>query len=158
MNFGEAIRTCFAKYATFSGRARRPEYWYFVLFLVLGGAVASALDALVFSALAARPLTTVFQLAVLLPLLAAGWRRMHDTGRPGWFYLLPLIVSLAFIFTATLGFFGGPNPTPNAEVTNIRFIALGVVQFIAALLLLWWLVQPTQAGDNAYGPEPAKSP
>ena len=48
MTFAQAVRTCFAKYATFSGRASRPEYWWFFLFLLLGSAIAGVLDGPIF--------------------------------------------------------------------------------------------------------------
>ena len=48
MSFTDAIRTCLRKYVTFSGRASRPEYWWFILFLFLGGMVASVLDGMLF--------------------------------------------------------------------------------------------------------------
>ena len=88
MTFRESIRVCFAKYSDFSGTASRSEYWWFVLFLVLGGAAASAATP---SALPAGSLGTVFSLATLLPLLAAGSRRLHDTGRSGWWQLFGLV-------------------------------------------------------------------
>ena len=80
MNFGQAITTCMSKYATFSGRARRSEYWWFYLFtLILSwGASLVAGDTLAF----------IVNLAFLLPILAAGARRLHDTGRSGWWQLL----------------------------------------------------------------------
>lgn len=82
MTFQESIRVCFTKYADFNGTASRSEYWWFVLFLVLGGAVASVL---------AHSYSTIFFLVTLLPLLAAGARRLHDAGRSGWFQLFGLV-------------------------------------------------------------------
>ena len=82
MTFQESIRVCFTKYADFTGTASRSEYWWFVLFLVLAGAAASVL---------ADSYGTVFFLATLLPLLAAGCRRLHDTGRSGWLQLIGLV-------------------------------------------------------------------
>jgi uncharacterized membrane protein YhaH (DUF805 family) len=88
MTFGESVRVCFAKYADFSGTASRSEYWWFVLFLVLAGAVASAVTP---ASLPRGSLGTVFSIATLLPLLAAGARRLHDTGRSGWLQLIGLV-------------------------------------------------------------------
>lgn len=81
MTFIESIRTCFAKYADFAGRASRAEFWWFALFVVL---VASALVAL------SETLGDVFLIAMLLPLLAAGTRRLRDAGKSGWWQLLLL--------------------------------------------------------------------
>lgn len=94
MTFQESIRICLLKYADFNGTASRPEYWWFVLFLGLGGAVASVLSS---------SSATIFFIVTLLPLLAVGARRLHDTGHSGWMQLIGLIpvagiVVLAFLF------------------------------------------------------------
>lgn len=82
MSFQESIRVCLSKYADFNGTASRAEYWWFALFLLLGGAVTSAFD---------ERYTTVFLLLMLLPLLAVGARRLHETGRSGWLQLFGLV-------------------------------------------------------------------
>ena len=82
MTFQESIKLCFSKYAEFGGRASRPEYWWFFLFVVLAGAALSTLSS---------ALGGVFYLATLLPSLAAASRRLHDTGRSGWWQLVALI-------------------------------------------------------------------
>ena len=96
MSFGEAVRTCFQKYADFSGRASRPEYWWFALFtvlvyaalFVLASAVGTASDAL--AGLVALLLFAAI-LGLILPSIAAAVRRLHDTGRSGWWYLIGLV-------------------------------------------------------------------
>lgn len=95
MGFTQSVKTCLSKYVVFSGRARRSEYWWFVLFVVLVNIGLAVLGAVFFgtdpeTGQGSNLLNSVFQLAILLPLLAAGWRRLHDTGRPGWYLLLPL--------------------------------------------------------------------
>ena len=87
MTFADSIRTCFAKYADFNGTASRSEFWWFQLFLVLVGAALSLLS---------TTLASLFYLAILLPDLAVGARRLHDTGKSGWWQLL-LIVPLGVI-------------------------------------------------------------
>ncbi len=90
MSFGEAVTTCLKKYATFTGRARRSEYWYFMLFLtvVVGGlfvlSQVTKNSAIVLVMLAV-------ELAFLLPALAATVRRLHDTGRSGWWYFIGFV-------------------------------------------------------------------
>ena len=88
MNFQDAIRTCLTKYADFSGRATRPEYWWFVLFVVLGGILLSLISSI---------LGGVFSLATLLPSLAAATRRLHDTQRSGWWQLIGLVPVIGVI-------------------------------------------------------------
>ncbi len=83
MNFGQAISSCFAKYATFSGRASRSEFWWFFLFQILVSIGTSFLGDLI-NGLAA--------LALLLPALAVGARRLHDIGKSGWWQLIALTV------------------------------------------------------------------
>ena len=108
MSFGDAVRTCFSKYADGKGRAGRPEYWWFflsyiivyIVALIIGGAIKASW--LVFIAL----------LVYIVPLIAAAVRRLHDTGRSGWWYLISLIplvgTIILIVFLASEG-----NPGPN---------------------------------------------
>jgi len=79
MNFGQAISSCLSNYATFSGRASRSEFWWFFLFQVLLMAAVSMIS---------EKLTGLVNLALLLPSLAVGARRLHDIGKSGWWQLL----------------------------------------------------------------------
>jgi uncharacterized membrane protein YhaH (DUF805 family) len=88
MSFTEAIQSCFSNYANFNGRARRSEYWYFILFsfivnviLVLLGRASN-----VFSYLG-----SIVTLAMFIPNLAVSIRRLHDIGKSGWYYLISFI-------------------------------------------------------------------
>ncbi len=83
---GNAISTCFKKYATFSGRASRSEYWFFYLFY----AIIYLIGALIGAAVGTAELVYLFTIPLWLPLAAAGIRRIHDTGRSGWFILVPI--------------------------------------------------------------------
>ncbi|KZE82677.1 DUF805 domain-containing protein [Paenibacillus polymyxa] len=75
-------------YVGFQGRARRTEYWMFVLFSVIASFIIGLIDGL----LGLTPiLTYIYSLAVLLPSLAVMARRLHDTGRSGWWILIGLI-------------------------------------------------------------------
>lgn len=91
--FADVIKTVFGRYIQFSGRARRSEYWYWVLFVVLVSIGLSVVDGFIFgfgeSDLAV--LGPLFSLATFLPSLAVGFRRMHDTGRSAWWLLIGLI-------------------------------------------------------------------
>jgi uncharacterized membrane protein YhaH (DUF805 family) len=82
------------KYATFSGRAQRAEYWYFVLFYILILVGLSIIDGIIgtFSSEAGIGLLSgLYSLAILIPSLAVGVRRLHDTGRSGWWLLIGII-------------------------------------------------------------------
>jgi uncharacterized membrane protein YhaH (DUF805 family) len=97
MSFQDAVRTCLQhKYADFSGRARRSEYWFFGLFVALAVVVlelAAVLLGQVSSALFTilGLLLIVGLLGVIVPSLAVGVRRLHDTGKSGWWLLLQLV-------------------------------------------------------------------
>ncbi|WP_374971182.1 DUF805 domain-containing protein [Terrabacter sp. BE26] len=113
MSFGEAVSTVLTqKYATFSGRARRSEYWFFYLFSILVTGVLNVLMA-VTGAKAISYLAILFGLALLIPSLAVGVRRLHDTGRSGWWLLIGLIPIIgAIILIVFLA--GDSQPGPNA--------------------------------------------
>ena len=93
MSFTEAIRVCLSKYVTFSGRARRSEFWFWSLFAVCIGVVAGIIDLIVGFSIA----TWVAYLGLLLPGIAVTIRRLHDTSRSGWFYLLCFVPFGGFV-------------------------------------------------------------
>ena len=81
MNFGQAISSCLSRYATFTGRASRPEFWWFFLFQILISLAAGMLGDVV---------SGLVSVGLLLPALAVGTRRLHDIGKSGWWQLLLL--------------------------------------------------------------------
>ncbi len=103
------------KYADFSGRAGRAEYWSFALTL---GVISSLLNLLGRDGGFFGVLATLFSLAIFVPSLSVGWRRLHDTGRKGAWYLIFLIPLIGWI------------------------------------ILIVWLCQPGQPGENEFGPSP----
>ena len=89
------------KYAVFSGRARRKEYWMFFLFNIIIAAVLGFIEGLIGTNASQNGqsiLGTIYQLAILIPSIAVGVRRMHDTDHSGWWLLFP-IVNLVFALT-----------------------------------------------------------
>lgn len=136
MSFGQAIRTCIDKFATFDGRATRSEFWWWYLFTALVSMVGY-IPLMVFGIIAASSdsgsamsgvlgiITVILWIvwiivvfALLIPTLAVGCRRLHDRGQSGWLLLLLLV------------------PCGNI------------------VLLVFWVLEGTP-GDNAYGPKPA---
>lgn len=100
MTFQDAVRTCLMqKYADFSGRARRSEYWFWVLFYVIVQAIASIIDNILGTRNSSGTglVTTIASLALLVPWLAVSARRLHDTGRSGWWTLLWIIPVVGWI-------------------------------------------------------------
>lgn len=97
MGFVDAIKTCFSKYVDFKGRARRPEYWWWVLFNVLVSIVLGLVDLALAAVHVPGVLSNLASLVFLLPSLAVGVRRLHDTDRSGWWLLLWLIPLIGWI-------------------------------------------------------------
>ena len=111
MNFSEAIKACFRKYADFSGRASRPEFWWFVLFQVLVLLVAGMLGKFIYAIAVA---------GLFVPGIAVGARRLHDIGKSGWFqllYLVPLVGIFLLIYWFVQPGEQGGNQHGNPEVT-----------------------------------------
>lgn len=109
------------KYAIFSGRARRKEYWFFALFNAIFSIVLSIIDGAIgsFSVEGGIGLLSgLYTLAILIPGLAVGFRRLHDTGRSAWWLLIvfvPLVGAIVLlVFTLQDSEAGenqyGPNP------------------------------------------------
>ncbi|KLV08835.1 membrane protein [Photobacterium aquae] len=117
------------KYAVFNGRARRQEYWYFLLFNVLIAVCLSLIDTYIINPLLGIPagteegglLSSVYSLAVLVPSIAVGVRRLHDIGKSGWWLLISLI------------------------------------PLIGVLVLVYFFVQDSHPEANEYGPNPKDS-
>jgi uncharacterized membrane protein YhaH (DUF805 family) len=95
MTFQESVTVCFRKYADFNGRATRPEYWWFFLFLFVASVAISYVSS---------TLSIVFTLATFVPAIAAATRRLHDTNRSGWWQLIGLVpligINVLIVFLA----------------------------------------------------------
>jgi uncharacterized membrane protein YhaH (DUF805 family) len=132
------------KYADFTGRSRRKEYWSFVLLTVAVFAVLYFVERqLDLTTRGMGLLTLLFQLAILLPTLAVGARRLHDTGRSGWW----LLIGYAPLLVATLLPFAGVADPGLAMILLVAALAGFVV------LLIFMVLEGTR-GPNAYGPDP----
>ena len=167
MGFTQSIKTCLSKYVVFSGRARRSEYWWFVLFVILVSIALAVLETVLFdtnpeTGQRSNLLNSVFQLAMLLPMLAAGWRRLHDTGRPGWYLLLPVAFSIATmvmlltgvaVFSALEADVEDPETLrgPAAFLGATGLMIVFAIQLVLSVFMIWWLTRPSQEGTNEYG-------
>lgn len=97
MNFWQAVSSVFRRYAEFSGRSCRSEYWYFTLFSFIVSTSLAMLDRAIFPHYPWSPLQAIYGVAVLLPTLAVGIRRLHDIDRSGWWLLIWLIPIVGWI-------------------------------------------------------------
>jgi hypothetical protein len=143
MGFGEAVSTCFRKYATFQGRARRSEFWYYYLFIIIVNVVLTipltialngSADGIVVNETTGEITTNgnaslsafaiimliivgVWALAILLPTLSVMVRRLHDADHSGWWWWINLVC------------------------------------FGWIVLLIFWVSEGTR-GPNRFGPDP----
>ncbi|UVO53071.1 DUF805 domain-containing protein [Sphingomonas sp. SUN039] len=170
------------RYAEFSGRSRRKEYWMFFLFnilvglgflvlmLVFGGAALFAAgaggDTSNPAALMAAGgavgiiylLNVLFSLAMLIPSIAVGVRRLHDTDRRGWWLLAPLAPYVA-IFVLSFGMIGmaasgGANETTTAASAAVLIGICGLAVLVLGVMLLVFMCLEGTRGPNRFGPDP----
>ena len=154
MSFGEAIKSVFSKYATFSGRACRSEFWYFYLFYIL---VAFGLSFLSIRIPVAKYLYILFGLGVFLPYTAVTVRRLHDIGKSGWFLLIFMVV---IFLISMLMFLIIDIIAPTVEGSSMTvFIVYSIFVLIVLALAIWlivWLCRDSQPGENKWGPNPTE--
>ena len=170
MGFFEAVSQVIRKSFVFKGRARRKEYWSWVLFsflsvivffpvlIVLAGSSPE-------SALWAPALMFLFGLLMFFPSLSVVFRRLHDVGRSGWwyggYYLVSLVVSaIMFASTASLAVTGLGNPeslNSGALIGGGIFMMIyGLAAFVYAIVMLVWLFTEGTQGPNKYGNDPKR--
>lgn len=123
MNMIEAVKAVFSKYATFEGRARRAEYWWFVLFnlivsIILGAAFGGGHGMGEGGMMMGGNLvSTIWSLATLLPSIAVGARRLHDIDRSGWWLLIGFLPLIGWIVLLVF-FVKSGTPGPNRFGTD----------------------------------------
>lgn len=116
-SIGQAFVRFWKKYATFSGRASRSEYWWFVLVSFVVSVVITLIGTVVAGDMTTASTTTgvddvlsgLWGLATLIPSLALAVRRLHDTNRSGWWVLLGLVPLVGWIILI-VWYASGPNP------------------------------------------------
>lgn len=141
--FGEAISTCLNKYATFSGRASRSEYWYFYLFCILIGLISGFIE------VAGSPAVSgLISLALVLPSLAVTVRRLHDTNRSGWWLGGPVLGLLGVgILIALIG--AGARSPDALAAPFLIILGLGYLGWTIALTVI--LCFKGTPGPNYFG-------
>jgi uncharacterized membrane protein YhaH (DUF805 family) len=126
MNFGTAIKAFWSNYTNFKSRARRSEYWFIQLFLVLANLATAAIDFALMNGDVDRFIANggggivglIWIIATIVPALAVLIRRLHDTNRSGWWALI------------------------------------GLVPFVGAIVLLVFTIEDSSNGQNKYGASP----
>lgn len=179
LGFMEAVKICWSKYADFTGRARRSEYWWFCLFtllvmllpliVVIVSAVGIGLDvsednytsfsgwylALILSIIVLMIIALIF----LVPSLAVTTRRLHDTGRSGWW----IVVSYAFSVISSFlqGFIMDPFLSADAgslsAASKVSIAVWGVIYLInlgLSITVFVFTLLDSHRGENKYGPSP----
>ena len=162
------------KYAQFSGRAPRAEFWWFMLFMLvafiaiwflLAGSLAGLMSvgtdqsSGMLQALGGGViLIVVCSLAIIIPSIAVQVRRLHDTNRSGWWlggYYLLYAVYMALAFSSVMSAAVDPNaaPEPNVGLLGLTMI-LGLALFVYMIVLLVFYVLPGTSGPNDYGSDP----
>ena len=141
---------CLRLYAVFKGRARRSEYWYFLLFNTAFGNMASLLDRLLTRSGRFGWIYTAYALVMLLPSLAVCVRRLHDTGRSGWQLMWYYIVGIAGIASS----FVIPNRKEMPDVFLPVLFAYCAAMITWAVIFLVRLCTDSRPGTNRYGPNP----
>jgi uncharacterized membrane protein YhaH (DUF805 family) len=126
MDIGTAVRSVLTQYANFTGRARRSEFWWFFLASFLASIVASIIDGVIGSAVVGTTgiVGLLLILALFVPSLAVGARRLHDTGKSGWWQLLLLIPLIGFIVMVVFWAQDG-HPAPNQHGPSPKYQAAG---------------------------------
>lgn len=191
MTIDEATKMCFKKYINFSGRATRPEFWKFMLFILLVSIGLTIINSMIFGPTYVEKIRisvnmageqsqdvfrgkkydagwfgAIFSLATFVPLVAAAWRRLHDTGRRGVFVFLPIAGLAAAYLILLLTSQNVPIDTSalpegalvpgNVRMPNssISFFAGILLPFGTLITLIVLLARRSQSGPNAYGPNP----
>ena len=168
MGFVEAIKTCFSKAFTFTGRARRSEYWYWYLFSVIVSIPLSIILEIIPE--------DAWALAFIVALVSLGWnffnmiatlavtiRRLHDTGRSGWWYggsVIGAFVWAMFVVAGIVALSVSVVDSTSASMMEALtpFLVVLLVTYIPLLaysiVLLVWLCQDSTPGPNKYGENP----
>lgn len=184
MTFKKAVNNCLRKYATFKGRARRSEYWWFMLFFTIVAILpmlpivvlawldeSSVIDiesglmpALALLLVLLAGLGFIALCVLIVPTIAVQIRRLHDIGRSGWWFGVSLILGLMTI-VIPFCIFGG-NAMELGEIeqfgeafrvstfAGISLLLFDVANWVLALIIIVFSLYDSQRGENRYGLSP----
>ena len=141
----------------FRGRSQRSEYWWWALFVALIDIAASVAETQV-------DMPYYFGMSVIglatyalyfIPDLTVGWRRMQDTGRPGWIYAIFVVLAFAVSFMPESWFGFDALLESNVALGNLPVGLFGMGAYLVLfMIMIILLAMPSQRGDNRYGPHP----
>ncbi len=141
------------KYFVFSGRARRKEFWFFVLFNAIISVALAFVDAMAGTMVYGTGLISqLYSLAVFIPAIAVTVRRLHDTDKSGWWILMPTGVIMAVgILAAVL------MPTMREDASPVLAILIGLIALASMVVMFIFMVTDSNPGANKYGENPKNS-
>lgn len=139
----------FNRYAQFSGRAPRAEYWWFYLATLIINRVLSFVDKKTSGE--EGLLSGIFWLIILVPWLAVTIRRLHDTNRSGWWLVTPVVPFAAFLAVMIQTGIAGVDVETHYPVA---FYGSLILLVLAAIVLFVFMVLPGNSGPNRYGEDP----
>lgn len=152
MGFQEAVTTCFRKYATFTGRARRAEYWYFLLYVFLLNMLVYFLSfSSVITQTTANVLNILIFVATIIPTMAVTVRRFHDFNKSGWNLLWIIIACISSILIILYFSLGGD---PETQTIRYLFVVAFACNVVGLIVVLIWPITKSFDGENQYGPSP----
>ena len=159
MNMLDAVKSVLTQYFGFSGRARRSEFWFWVLATILVAIVIALIESLMMGipSNVTGPISTIYILLIFIPGLAVSFRRLHDIGRTGWWiggFFLAVIVFLIIMASISFGMVTGSASINNLTAFGFILIAALFGAFIYWIVLLVFFCQDSVAGPNKYGPNP----
>jgi uncharacterized membrane protein YhaH (DUF805 family) len=172
------------KYVDFQGRARRSEFWLWVLLrIAVGMVMGSIMTTVMFAGMnfqnpdpsqfmgryfSVMPILQIVNLGLLLPSIAVAVRRLHDTNRSGWWYVMPIVVAIVgmilfFIFAGTQLFaaIGAGNTMTDEQGLKFFFTVMGSLflfvflpVLVAEIVMLVFYVSDGTPSANRFGPDP----
>lgn len=167
MSFGKAVASCFRNYCNFNGRARRSEFWYWVLFrgtivltITIINAILQSLNVYQDNKTIAFIMLLVFlvcELGLLLPYFAVYVRRLHDLDNPGWLvFVLFVIPELIKAVTDGINVLASEFSIGITSIDDKTMMLINLYFIITSVIWIVLLSKPGTEGPNQYGPDPIR--